>query len=178
MKKTSKKISIDKADELKGELGTSKEKLVERIYLKGDERFSDLWSCIIFSWKEQPGGKKKIMSRLPNGKILFLDWSENEDEIKIDSPYICVVYEPETNPDGTLARQAYARIICEEYMPKITVHKDGVVHMIWKDQKGNTRHTMPGIKYNSFGERLTDAVKQMENKGFEEVRLVFLKNKN
>ena len=117
------------------------------------------------------------MSRLPNGKILFLDWSETEDEIKIDSPYICVVYEPETNPDGTQARQAYARIICEEYMPKITIHKDGVVHMIWKDQKGNTRHTMAG-PCNSFEGRLMEAVKQMENRGYEEVRLIFLKNKN
>ena len=177
MKKKSNKISIDKAVELKGELGTSPEKLVERIYLKEDERFCDLWSCIIFTWKIQPNGKNKLMSRLPNGKILFLDWSENDEEIKIDSPYICVVYEPETNPDGSQARQAYARIICEEYMPKITINKGGVVHMVWKDQKGNTRHTMPGI-HNSFEERLMDAVKQMESKGYEEVRLVFLKNKN
>lgn len=176
MKRKSKKIGIDKADDLKGELGTSKEKLVERISSKGNGRFSDLWSGIIFSWKEQPGGKKKLMSRLPNGKILFLDWSENDEEIKIDSPYICVVYEPETNPDGTQARQAYARVICKEYMPKITIHKDDVVHIIWKDQKGVTRHTMPGI-HNSFEDRLMDAVKQMEKKGYEEIRMIFLKNK-
>lgn len=177
MKRKIKKINIDKAVELKGELGTSKEKLAERIYTKGDERFSDLWSCIVFSWKEQSKGKKKLMSRLPNGKILFLDWSEEEEEIKIDTPYICVIYEPEVNPDNTPAKQAYARVICEEYMPKITIHKDGTVHMIWKDQKGETRHTMPG-PYNSFEERLMDAVKQMEKKGYEEIRVVFLANKN
>lgn len=177
MKRKSEKISIDKAAELKGELGTTKEQLAEKICLKEDERFCDLWSCIIFSWKEQPNNKKKLMSRLPNGKVLFLDWSENDEEIKIDSPYICVVYEPELNPDGSQARQAYARVICEEYMPKITIRKDRVVHMIWKDQKGATRHTMPAPR-NSFEERVVDAVKQMENKGYEECRLVFLKNKN
>jgi hypothetical protein len=177
MKRKSEKITVDEAYEKRGKLGMSKDELQEKILDKeSGERFSDLRSGIVFSWKMQDNNTKKLMSRLPNGKVLFLDWSENEEEIKIDVPYICVVYEPESNPDGTPAKQAYARVICPEYQPKIVVKPNGIIYMIWKDQKGDTRRTMPGPS-KSPEHRIISAVKEMEKKGYEDVRLIFTKNK-
>lgn len=177
MIRKSEKVTIDEAYEKRGKLGMSKEEIQEKILEKENgERFSDLRSGIVFSWKKQENGTKKLMSRLPNGKVLFLDWSENEEEVKIDIPYICVVYEPDVNPDGTPAKQAYARVICPEYIPKIVKKPNGIVYMIWKDQKGKTRRTMPGPSRDA-DHRVVEAVKEMEKKGFEEVRIIYTKNK-
>ena len=166
MKKDAKKMSVDDAKDRKGKLGMKDDEFETIIKEKQDEFFTDLRS-LIFSWKEQPDGSKKIMSRLPNGKIVFLDRSDSPEEIKIDTPYICAVYERE--------REAFAKVICEEYEPKIYVLSSDAVSMVWKDEKGDTRRKMPG-GYNSFEERMMYAVKFFRTKGFPEVKIVFREN--
>ena len=107
---------------------------------------------IIFGWKIQPNGSKKLMSKLPCGKALFPDKSEDVDSIEPSIPYVCLVYEPEENPDGTQAKQAYAKIICEEYIPIIYVPKSRIPVMVWVDKNGRKRNKVP--VGNSYMDRM------------------------
>ena len=162
------KISIDEAKKRKGKLGMSDGEFEGIVENKQDELFTDLRS-LIFQWKEQDDKSKKMMSRLPNGKIVFLDRSDSPDDIKTDTPYICAVFERE--------REAFAKIICEEYKPKIYVLPSHLVRVVYKDKKNNTRKEMPGPQYTSYEEKMMYCVKKCEQLGFPEVTIVFRGNR-
>jgi len=168
MKTNASKMSIDEAKKRKGKLGMSDEEFEKIVAEKQDEQFKYLRS-LVFSWQEQEDGPPKFLSRLPNGKICFLDWSDDPNKVKENVPYICAVYERETD--------AFAKIICEEYQPKIVVFPSKMVNMIWKDEKGNTRHRMVG-PYDSFEERIVDAVKSFMKLGVSEAQIQFIENQN
>ena len=165
--KNSKKITIDEAYERKGELGISRERFEEKVMKKTDELFTDL-RCLPFSWVEQPDGSKKLMSRLPNGKIVFLDKSEDPTKVRTDISYICAVYERE--------KVAFAKIICEEYIPRINILTNRMVSTVWRDEKGRARRKMHG-PFPTFEERIIDAIKTFEDLGFSEALITFLKNR-
>ena len=141
MTNETKKITIDEAKDKKGKLGISDNEFEKIVGDKQDELFTDLRS-LIFSWKEQEDTTQKLMSRLPNGKIVFLDRSDDPDTIKTDTPYICAVYERE--------REAFAKIICEEYKPKVYVLPSHMVRIVYKTDKGKTMIKMPGPQYKSY----------------------------
>lgn len=166
MVRSSKKMTIEEARKKKAKLGMSDEEYDKKVQNKSNELFSDL-RTLFFAWKEQPDGSQKLMSRLPNGKICFLDRSDDPKEVRENAPYTCAVYERE--------REAFAKIVCEEYQPTIHVFPDQRVTMVFKDNKGNTVHKMPG-PYNSFGKRITEAVKIFRKKGFSEAKLVYIAN--
>jgi len=167
MKKAT-RMDIDEAKQRKGELGLSEDSFEKKVNDKQDELFTDLRS-LIFQWKEQEEGDKKMMSRLPNGKVVFLDRSDNPEEIKTDTPYICAVYERE--------REAFAKIICEEYKPKIYVLPSHAVRVVYKDKNKDTQIEMPGPQYNNYGERMMYCIKKCESFGFPEVTIVFRGNR-
>ena len=159
------KMDIDTAKEKKGKLGMSNEEFETIIHRKQDELFSDLRS-LIFQWKKQESGEKKLMSRLPNGKVVFLDRSDNPEDINTGAPYICAVYERE--------REAFAKVVCEEYQPKIFVPSSRIPHMVYRDEKGNIRRRAPVA--NSYEERIVAAIKEMEKLGFPSIKIIFRKN--
>lgn len=161
------KMSVDEAKQRKGQLGVSESEFEKLIESKQDELFTDLRS-LIFQWKEQSDGEKKLMSRLPNGKIVFLDRSDSPEETNTDTPYICAVYERE--------REAFAKIICEEYRPKIYVLPSHSLTLVYRDQKGKTRHEMPGPQFQSYEEKLVYAIKKCESLGFPEINILFRGN--
>jgi len=165
--KDSRKISIDEAYERRGELGVSKERFEEKVAKKTDDLFTDL-RCLPFSWVDQPDGSKKLMSRLPNGKVVFLDKSEDPSKVRVGVSYICAVYERE--------KVAFAKIICEEYIPKINILPSKMVSSVWRDGKGRVRRKMHG-PFPTFEERLIDAIKMFDSIGTPEVLLVFVGNK-
>lgn len=163
------KMDIDEAKEKKGKLGMSENEFEDIITDKQDELFSDLRS-LIFEWKSQGKNKdEKLMSRLPNGKIVFLDRSDDPNKIITGSPYICAVYERE--------REAFAKIICEEYKPKIYVLPSHLVNVVYKDEDDKTRRIMPGPQYKSYGERIMYCIKKCEKLGFPEVSIIFRGNR-
>jgi len=164
------KMDIDEAKQKKGKLGMSEDEFENIISEKQDELFSDLRS-LIFEWKEQSkSNEKKLMSRLPNGKIVFLDRSDDPEETKTGTPYICAVYERD--------REAFAKIICEEYKPKIYVLPSHLVNVVYRDKDGKTKRIMPGPQYKSYGERMMYCIKKIENLGITEASLVFRGNKH
>lgn len=165
--KDSKKLTIDEAFERKGKLGLSRERFEEKVLEKQNDLFTDL-RCLPFSWVDQPDGSKKLMSRLPNGKIVFLDKSDDPSKVRTDISYICAVYERD--------KVAFAKIICEEYIPKINVLPNRMVSTVWRDEKGRARKKMHG-PFPSYEERILDAIKMFENLGFPEALIVFLKNR-
>lgn len=171
--KRSSKMTIDEAKSKRGKFVGDKE-FEDMVSSKTNEFFADI-RTLKFSWKLQEKDKeKKLMSRLPNGKVVFVDKHEKEGEVLPGIPYICLIYEPEENPDGTQARQAYAKIVCEEYEPKIFILPNRLVHEVWRDDKGNIRRRAP--HGNSYQERLVTAVMAMEERGFVSIRLVFRGN--
>jgi len=175
MKRKTKKIDVDEAVKIKGELGTTRKTIMKRVANKEDKWFCDLWKGIVFGYREQKGGGKKLMARLPSGKYVFPDKSENKKSIKPDTPYICLIYEP-LDDDGNKANAAFARIICEEYMPKITVTPKGIVWMVWKNDKGETEKRMTVQKSKNY--RIAEAYNRFEEMGYEEIRIICVKNKN
>ena len=163
-----KKMSVDEAKEKKGKLGMSDEEFESIVEGKQDELFTDLRS-LMFQWKEQENGENKLMSRLPNGKVVFLDRSDDPDTINTDTPYICAVYERE--------REAFAKIVCEEYRPKIYVLPSHLVRIVYRDSKGNTRKEMPGPQYNSYEQKMMYCIKKCEELGFPEINIIFRGNR-
>jgi len=172
MKLDAKNLTIDEAKKMKGKLGIQDEEFEKMVGDKQDEQFKYL-RILHFEWKEQEKkdkfGKKEIkfLSRLPNGKICFLDWSDKPEEYEENIPYICAVYERNTD--------AFAKIICKAYVPRIVILPTRMVSMIWRNDKGETRTKMVG-PFDTFEDRILDAIKRFMREGFEEVRLDFKEN--
>lgn len=161
------KMSVDEAKKRKGKLGMSHSDFENIVEDKQDELFTDLRS-LIFQWKEQEDGDPKMMSRLPNGKVVFVDKSDNPDDIKTDTPYICAVYERD--------REAFAKIICEEYKPKIYVLPSHLVRLVYKDEKDDTQQELPDPSY-SYEDKMMWCIKKCEKLGFPEVTIIFRGNR-
>ena len=158
------KLTIDEAVARRGSFVKSPEKFIEEVKKKQDELFKDL-RCLVFSWVPQEDGSKKLMGRLPNGKVVFVDRRE-QFEVKPGRSYICLVYERE--------REAFARIICEEDVPVIWVLPSKLVTMRYKDESGKFNVVMPHA--NSYKERILLALDRLEKLGVPEVKIVFREN--
>jgi len=135
-------VDVDRAKE-KRKLGMSEEEFEKIVAERQDERFKDLHWHIVFREVEQPDGSKKIYGNLSSGKIVFPDKKEDITNIKLGFPYICLVYEPEVE---NLKTVAFARIICEEYIPTIFCNVNGIVSAVWRDKQGNIHREPLGLK--------------------------------
>ena len=165
------KMDADEAIGKSGVFGSNKKKLLEEIEKTQDDRFRDIRS-LRFGWVKQPieGSKEtetKLMSMLPNGKVVFIDRSQDVSDIIPEDPYICMVYERE--------REAFAKVLFPEYQPKIYVPPSRIPAMVWRDTQGKIHRKLP--HGNSFEDRLIKAIKEMEELGFESIKVVFRKNK-
>ena len=162
-------MTIDEAKKKRGKFVSDEEfeKMVE-------ERSKELYGylrTLEFSWKKQEDSETgkvemKLMSRLPNGKLVFLDKYEDIDSVLPGVPYICTVYEIEN--------VAFAKIVCEEYEPKIFILPNRLVHEVWRDKKGHVRRRAP--HGNSYAERIVASIKAMEERGFPSIRIIFKGN--
>lgn len=166
------KLDVDEALARKGVFGTSDEELLKKIEKtqSQDEKFCEMYS-LVFGKKQQPGRDGgdpvfKIMSALPDGRIVFVDRSQDEEEIILEDPYICLVFKQD--------RVAFAKILFPEYQPHIYIPPNRLPAMVWRDDKGRVQRRMP--VGNSYEERIVKAVKDMEKMGFEHVKVVFRKN--
>ena len=162
---SSKIMTIDDAVKKIGVKGEKADKFKTEVSEKQDNLFTDIMS-VVFGWKIQPNGDKKLVSKLPNGKIIFPDRSEQSESVQPGIPYICLVYERD--------REAFAKICSEEYQPKIFIHGTRMITMVWRDDSGNIRRVVP--HENSYEDRLVSAIKQMEKLKFPSVRIVFRVN--
>ena len=158
---TSTPLTIDDAKKLKGVAGDKAKGFEEEISCKQDLLFKDIYS-VVFGWKLQEDNSRKLVSKMPNGKILFPDRTESV-EIEPGTPYICLVYERE--------REAFAKVVCEEHQPKIFVPSSRIPHMVWRDEKGTIRRKAPVA--NSYEERMISAIKEMEKLGFPSIKIIF-----
>lgn len=114
VKANSEAIEIDEA--LKNRpLESSPESFNRKIMNKMDDRYSYL-RTLIFAWDDD---QEKFLSRLPNGKITFVDQAEDLRKVEAGVPYICAIYERE--------REAFARIIGEQYKARMVITKPGGV---------------------------------------------------
>lgn len=170
----SKKISIDEAKSRTAQLGISDDKFEEEISDKQNEFFTQLHNGIVFSWEKQPKGENKLMGRLPNGKIVFLDRSENSEKVKEGIPYICLIYEPD-ELNGKPGRVAFAKIVSEEYVPRIIVQPSNMVSVIYRKDNGEVRRKLIS-DCNNFPERIVVAVKELKEQGFPEATIKFIDN--
>jgi len=162
---TSKVLTIDEAIERKGVIGDAAKEFKNQVLAKQDNLFKDIM-CIVFGWKLQPDGSKKLVAKLPNGKIIFPDRSEQQTTVEPGVPYICLVYERE--------KEAFAKICSEEYQPKIYITSSRMPSMMWREPSGKVRHKIP--MGNTYEERLIAAVKEMEELKFGSVKLIFRTN--
>ena len=162
---SSKIMTIDEAKKKAGLSGEDGDKFEKEVINKQDGLFKDIMS-VVFGWKVQPDGSKKLVSRLPNGKILFLDRSERGKNIEPGVPYICLVYERE--------REAFAKVCSEEYQPKIFVPSHKMPVMVWRDKSGKTHRKVP--VGDSYEIRMMAALKEMESLGFPSIRIIFRAN--
>lgn len=165
------KMDVDEAVKQKG-TSTSEEELLKEIdgIQSQNERFCEIYS-LVFGWKEQPHKKEekteyKLMSSLPDGRVVFIDRSQNEDEIIPEEPYICLIYKR--------SKEAFAKILFPQYQPHIYIPPNRLPVMVWRDKKGKVQRERPFGK--SYEERVISAIKKMEHKGFEHVKVVFRKN--
>ena len=158
-------LTIDEAKKRAGLSQESSDNFEKEVMEKQDGLFKDIMS-VVFGWKIQPDGSKKLVSRLPNGKILFLDRSETGKHIEPGVPYICLVYERE--------REAFAKVCSEEYQPKIFVPSHRMPVMVWRDDNGKVHRKVP--IGDSYELRMMAALKEMESLGFPSVRIIFRAN--
>ena len=161
---TSKVLTIDEAIQRKGVVGPAAEEFKSLVVSKQDDLFKDIM-CIVFGWKLQPDGSKKLVAKLPNGKIIFPDRSE-QGAVEPGVPYICLVYERE--------REAFAKVCSEEYQPKIYIQSNRIVTMVWRDQSGKVKNKV--AIGNSFEERIAVAIKEMEEQKLSSVKVVYRAN--
>lgn len=160
VRKISDKEAMDKKSGLE-----SKKQVKDTIKDKKNQYFNTLWSGIVFESKEQKEGGKKLIAELPSGKYCFLDKGENEDKVKSGIPYVCLIYEPVDDDTGKELSAAFAKVVCEESIPKIIIHSEGSVYLIYKDNKDRFNKKM--IANKSFGYRIVEAIRELENLGFE-----------
>ena len=168
-------LTIDEAKKLKGVTGKPAESFQNEVteMMERYPQFKDIMS-VVFGWKKQPDGSRKLVSKHVSGKILFPDKSEDLKEIEPGNAYLCLVYEPELNAKGEPARETFAKIICEEYQPKIFVLSSRVVTYAYRDPKG---HMKRGAAFgNSFEERLIDVIKRYEKLGFPSAKIIYRRN--
>jgi len=104
-------------------------------------------------------------------KNCFPDKTEKLDQIEAGLPYICLVYDRKVDEEGKPGREAFAKIICEEYQPKIYIPSSRLPLMSWRDKSGQLRNKAPFG--NSFEERIVSAIKEMEKMGFPSVKLIY-----
>ena len=166
----SKQLTIDDAKKIKRISGEAGKEFEEKVLAKQDGQFKDLY-VIVFGYKQQGDGSKKMMSKLPSGKLVFPDKSENLASIEVGLPYICLVYDRKVDEEGKPGREAFAKIICEEYTPKIYIPSSRLPHMVWRDKSGQLRNKAPFG--NTFEERIISAIKEMEKMGFPSVKIVY-----
>jgi len=163
----SKVLTIDEAKKVKKVSGDRAKKFEEEVIEKQDSLFKDIM-VVTFGWKIQEEGTRKLVSKLPNGKIIFPDRSETLEEIEPGTPYICLVFERE--------REAFAKIICEEYQPKIYIPSSRIPQMVWREESGKIRHKAPHA--STYEERIVSAIKEMEKKGFPSIKIIFRENQH
>lgn len=165
------KLNIDEVIQRKGDVGSNPEEVLKQIEKTQDDRFTDFYS-LRFGWKEQKSDDekeivKKLMSALPNGKICFLDRSQNEKDIITEDPYLCLVYD---RPGGV----AFAKVLFPETQPRIYITAVRTVVAVYKNANNITeRHMGNGSNYE---ERLVDAINKMEMLGFDTFKVIFRKN--
>jgi len=160
----SKVLTMDEAIQRKGVVGPAADEFKALVLTKQDNLFKDIM-CIVFGWKVQPDGSKKLVAKLPNGKIIFPDRSE-QGTVEPGVPYICLVYERE--------REAFAKVCSEEYQPKIYVPSSRMPSMVWRDHSGKIRNKIPmGATYE---ERIAAAIKEMEEMKLPSVKVIFRTN--
>ena len=160
-------MTIDEAIIKKGATGKAVKTFKEEISGKQDNLFKDIMS-VVFGWKIQADGSKKLVSKLPNGKIIFPDRSEQHEKVEPGVPYICLVFERE--------REAFAKICSEEYQPKIFIPSSRMLTMVWRDNSGKVHRKVP--HESTYEERIVSAVKEMEKLGFPSIRIIYRKNQN
>ena len=166
------RMDVDEAVKLRGVYGKSDEDVVKEIGAEQakDEKFSEIYS-LVFGWRAQPHkeGEQvtyKLMSSLPDGRVVFIDRSQKEEDVIPEEPYICLVYKR--------PKEAFAKILFPQYQPHIYIPPNRLPAMVWRDENGNIRNKRPHGK--SYEERLISAIKEMEHMGFEHVKLVFRRN--
>ena len=164
MPSDSKKLTIEDAILRRGDFSKTDEEFKQYVEEKKDERFKDIRS-LIFSWVPQEDGSKKLMSRLPNGKFVFLDKYERF-QVKPGRAYLCLVYETE--------KVAFAKVLCEEQEPIIWVLPNKLVTLRYVDNKGRLKVIMPHGR--SYQERMLRALDVLFHQGFAEVKVIFREN--
>ena len=175
-----KPLTIDEAKRRLKLSGDKADAFEKRVLERQDGQFTKIMS-IIFGWKLQNDGSQKLVSKMPSGKILFVDKSENLDEVEAGMPYICLVYDRpnEYNDKGELVkegREAFAKIICKEYEPKIFIQENKLSVMVWTDDSGNVRNKIPVA--NSHPERLMELINLAEKYGWPSLKIVFRGNQH
>jgi hypothetical protein len=165
-------MDVDEAVKQRGSFGKDEEEVLKEIETTQtkDEKFCEIYP-LMFGWKEQPKkegeeSKFKLMSSLPDGRVVFVDRSQDEKEVIPEDPYICLVYKRK--------KEAFAKILFPQYQPHIYVPPNRLPAMVWRDEKGKVHNKRPFG--NSFEDRMISAIKEMELMGFEHVKIIFRKN--
>jgi len=172
---SSKQMTIDEAKEKMKMTGKRAKELEEDITAKQEnyQQFDQLMS-VIFGWKQQDDGSRKLVSKHPSGKIMFPDKSEDTREIEPGMAYLCLVYEPEFNKEGEKARETFAKIICEESVPKIYILNNRVVTYAFRDK--NDKMNRGAIFGNTFEERIVNIIKKYEKEGLPSAKIIYRRN--
>jgi len=80
----------------------------------------------------------KIISRLPNGKYVFLNRGEREDNLELGIPYECLVKELES--------YAFAKLVNRVFLPQIILNGDRLIYL----DKSNDNKVFKDINYSEI----------------------------
>ena len=106
-----------------------------------DDMFDDIREIIFMANKEG-----KLLGRLPNGKFVLLNKSEDSKNIIAGLPYICALRHFE--------KVAFAKVIAQVFIPKVIFSKLGII-LVCKDEKvGSIREKIKDI--HCLKDRLKD----------------------
>jgi len=166
------KLSVDEVIRRKGgDVVTDHNEVLKQIEKVQDDRFTDFYS-LRFGWKEQKmeEGKepvKKLIAALPNGKICFLDRSQEEKDVIPEDPYLCLVFD---RPGSV----AFAKVLFPEAQPRIYIPATRIPVVIYKNDKNITERWRSNA--DTYEGRIVDCINKMEFLGFESFKIIFRKN--
>ena len=115
-----------------------------------DDMFDDIKEIIFTKNKEN-----KFIGRLPNGKFVLLNKSEDESSIQEGMPYICALRHFE--------KVAFAKIISSVFIPRIIFSRSKGIILVYKKKRSVVQEYLKNTK------DLKDKIKELK---FEKLMLI------
>lgn len=159
-----KETNVDEiTKENKHPIWTSKQEFEKLVADNMDEKFTQIRTIVFVKDRRNPN---HVIGWLPKGKIVFPHKNADIKNLKPGIPYICLIYEKD--------RYAYAKVLGEQYEPRVIVTDTGVVILIIRIGDKTQQIICKG---KNDAEKLAFAYKKIAELGEPSFKVIIRKNR-